>query len=59
MNHSEQMIRLLETLEVRGRLATLYGNDPETVTKQQERYAALIGQAEVVHGHVGDGISVV
>lgn len=54
MNHSEQMIRLLETLEVRGRLATLYGNDPETVTKQQERYAALIRRHAELFGERGE-----
>ena len=54
MNRWETMVQNLETPEVSEQLARLYGNDPETVKQQQERYAALIRLHKELFGERGD-----
>ena len=53
MNRWETMIRKLETPEISDRLAHLYGQDPETVKSQRERYAALIRRHGQLFGDRG------
>ena len=54
MNRWETMIRKLETPEISDRLAHLYGQDPETVKSQRERYAALIRRHGELFGDRGE-----
>lgn len=49
----ETMIQELETPETAAQLARLYGNDPETVTKQKARYGAMIRQHRKLFGDRG------
>ena len=49
----ETMIQELETPETAAQLARLYGNDPETVTKQKARYDAMIRQHRKLFGDRG------
>ena len=49
----EMMIQELETPETAAQLARLYGNDPETVTKQKARYGAMIRQHRKLFGDRG------
>ena len=54
MNRWETMIRKLETPEISDWLAHLYGQDPETVKSQRERYAALIRRHGELFGDRGE-----
>ena len=54
MNRWDEMIRKLKTTEVSEQLARLYGNDPETVKAQQERYADLIRRHGELFGDRGE-----
>ena len=54
MNRWDTMIQRLEMPETSEQLARLYGNDPETVTEQQKRYAGLIRLHEKLFGERGD-----
>ena len=53
MSFCEQMTQNLEKPEVRERLGVLYGKDETTVSRQQERYAALIRKHRELFGDRG------
>ena len=48
------MIEKLDSPEVSDRLAQLYGQDPETVKNQRERYASLIRRHGELFGDRGE-----
>ena len=54
MNRWEKMIQNLGTPEVQKKLALLYGNDHETILRQQDRYAALIRRHGELFGERGE-----
>ena len=54
MSRWDEMIRKLGSEEAQQQLAALYGNSPETLRAQTERYAALIRSHESIFGERGE-----
>ena len=54
MNHTDEMIRKLETEDAKAQLRFLYGTDEELLKRQQQRYAALIRRHAELFGEAED-----